>query len=133
MGVTYLLDTHVLLWLLGSPGRVKAELREELQKAENRLVVSAASAFEIAQKTRVGKLAGEPVLQSWSQLLQEARILEIPLTGEDMILAGALSWDHRDPFDRMIVSHAIRHRAQLVTADRVVLSAGLVRTVFAEA
>ena len=61
MGVRFLLDTHVLLWLLSAPDRVPAGVRGMLANRDNQLLVSAASGLEIATKMRVGKLAA-PVL-----------------------------------------------------------------------
>ena len=56
MSGSYLLDTHVLLWLLGDPERVPHGVRDELGDRANDLVVSAASALEISTKVRIGKL-----------------------------------------------------------------------------
>ena len=56
MSTSYLLDTHVLLWLLGDPGRVPEVVRDQLADRTNGLLVSAASALEISTKVRIGKL-----------------------------------------------------------------------------
>ena len=57
MGVTYLLDTHVFLWLLGAPSRVPVDVRDALGNRRNELLVSAVSAMEVSTKLRLGKLA----------------------------------------------------------------------------
>lgn len=117
-----LLDTNVLLWLLGAPQRLPAALLAQLSDLEWDVMVSAASAFEIAQKTRAGKLHGQVVVENWGELLRANSLRELELDGAHMIRAGTLDWPHRDPFDRMIVAQAIGERATLVTADRVVLA-----------
>lgn len=54
--MTLLLDTHVLLWLLVEPQEIRSDVQAEIVDTGNDLTISSASAFEIAQKTRVGKL-----------------------------------------------------------------------------
>lgn len=113
----YLLDTHVVLWLATEPERVPASLRDELTAAEA-LFVSAASTFEIAQKTRSGRLPhGARVLARWTHLLEALFASELALTGAHMRTAGEMAWDHRDPFDRMLVAQAQLEGLILVTAD----------------
>lgn len=74
MGVTYLLDTHVFLWLLGEPQRMPSDVLEDLASHSNRLLVSAASAMEVATKVRLGRLdqAGV-VVDSWSARVADLR------------------------------------------------------------
>lgn len=60
-------------------------------------------------------------MDAWADLIQATGIQELALTGIDMIRAGRMQWDHRDPFDRMIVAQALRHGATLVTADQAII------------
>ncbi len=118
----YLLDTHVVLWLATDPDRVPTKLRGEIASAEA-VFVSAASSFEIAQKTRIGRLPhGGRVLTRWPTLLTALFASELPLTGAHMRTAGELAWDHRDPFDRMLVAQAQIDGLILVTADQRILA-----------
>lgn len=118
----YLLDTHVILWLATDPDRVPRALREEITAADA-VFVSAASSFEIAQKTRIGRLPhGGRVLTRWATLLAALFAAELPLTGAHMRTAGELEWDHRDPFDRMLVAQAQVDGLILVTADQRIRS-----------
>lgn len=118
-GVTLLVDTHVLLWAMSDPGRLSSAAEEALADIDATLHVSTASAWEIATKHRLGKLP-----QAESLLLEYARNLErwfafsLPVDEADALLAGALAWEHRDPFDRMIAAQAIRRGWPLVSGDQ---------------
>lgn len=118
MGVTYLLDTHVFLWLLGTPEKLPGPIRDELALGENRLLVSAASAMEVAIKVRLGKFeSGRPLVPTWSGRLRGLVAEELPITTEHALLAGSMAWDHRDPFDRLLVAQAVIENVTLVTND----------------
>lgn len=122
MGVRpHLLDTHVLLWLLGEPSRVPAPVRDLLADPEVELLVSAVSALEVATKHRLGKLQAGDLLDSWQHRLVDLVATELPVTAEHALLAGRLVWDHRDPFDRLLVAQAVVENAVLVTQDSVIL------------
>jgi PIN domain nuclease of toxin-antitoxin system len=113
--VTLLLDTHVVLWWLAEDDRLTPTMREAIADPARPVVVSAASAWEMAIKAGLGKLtipgdlAGELGRQGFG---------ELPVTVEDGVAAGALPRHHADPFDRMLIAQAARRRFVLVTADR---------------
>ncbi|MPV37328.1 type II toxin-antitoxin system VapC family toxin [Georgenia subflava] len=118
MGVRYLLDTHVVLWLLGDPDKVPSTVREQLADRSNELLVSAVSAMEAATKVRLGKLeAARPLVTTWSVRTAEIGAAPVPLSTEAALLAGSLEWEHRDPFDRLLVAQAIEGNHVLVTSD----------------
>lgn len=115
-----LLDTHVLLWLATDPLKVPAGVRTYLEDA-NHLYVSAASAYEIAQKVRRGRLpSGSVVVARWQELIRNLMAEERPLTTAEMLHAGSLEWDHRDPFDRILVAQARLGGFELVTKDAAI-------------
>ncbi|QSR24245.1 PIN domain nuclease [Nocardioides aromaticivorans] len=123
-----LLDTHVLLWLASDSARLGPDERELLGSAAERHV-SAASAYEIAQKTRLGRLpGGTQVLDGWQRLLRNVQAAELPLSVAHMARAGAMSWSHRDPFDRMLVAQAQLEGLTLLTDDDAIRSFDDVRT-----
>lgn len=123
-----LLDTHVLLWAASGSDRLGPAQRAILADATGRFV-SAASAHEIAVKTRLGRLpAGHGVLDGWSRLLANLQAQELPLTVSHMARAGGLDWEHRDPFDRMLVAQAQTEAMTLLTDDRTVRTFDDVRT-----
>lgn len=123
-----LLDTHVLLWLASDNSRLGPGERALLEAAAERHV-SAASAYEIAQKTRLGRLpGGTQVLDGWQGLLRNVQATELPLSVAHMARAGAMTWAHRDPFDRMLVAQAQLEGLSLMTDDAAIRSFGDVRT-----
>ena len=131
MGEVVLLDTNVLLRLLSDPSDVDTAALDLLANPDTQVLVSAISAFEIAQKVRIGKLQDPGILDAWTAVLQRDSLTELPLSAADLIEAGTMTWDHRDPFDRMIVAQSRRHAAVVATRDRVILDCGLVATLTA--
>jgi len=103
---TFLLDTHTFLWLLGDPDRVAAGVRGTLADPAHTLLVSAVTAMEVATKTRLGTLDAAPVVALWSGRVASIGAKELVLTAEHALLARAMSWSHRDPFDRLLVAQA---------------------------
>lgn len=130
MGVTFLLDTHVVLWLWGDPDRVAVAVRDELADPANRVLVSAASAMEVSMKARLGKLPlGAAVVSTWSAHVARIAAEELPVSAEHAVLAGSMTWEHRDPFDRLLVAQALVEGATLVSADAVMTQVAGLRLV----
>ncbi|MFP5488325.1 MAG: type II toxin-antitoxin system VapC family toxin [Acidimicrobiia bacterium] len=115
--MTFLLDTHVLLWLVGAPDRVPAEVRDTLSDPAHRLGVSAVSALEVATKQRLGKLAVGGLLEAWDERVADIGATELVVTSAHARLAGTMRWPHRDPFDRLLVAQATIDGLTLVTVD----------------
>lgn len=114
-----LLDTHALLWTLSEPERIPSATLDAIRDPANELLVSAASAWEIATKHRLGKLDGaQAVVLGYADHLARLGATELAMTGHHAMTAGALAWEHRDPFDRMIVAQAMIESVPVVTADR---------------
>lgn len=118
---TYLLDTHVFLWLLSEPERIDDGVRETLADPEHTLLVSAVSGMEIATKTRLGELDGLAVVTTWRHAVAGIGARELAISGEHAVLAGSMLWEHRDPFDRLLVAQATLEPATLVTRDTVIV------------
>ncbi len=123
-----LLDTHVLLWLVSAPDKVAAPARDVLADPGTEIMVSAASAWEIAIKTRLGRLDGEPLLSAWSDIVVAMTATNVPIDADDAIFAGRLAWDHKDPFDRILVAQATRRNLTIATSDNDILRAALTPT-----
>jgi PIN domain nuclease of toxin-antitoxin system len=109
-----LLDTNVFLWWESSSSRLGRHAEAAIADPDNRVFVSAASVWEIAIKRRLGKLVFDG---SAVRAIGANGFVELPILGADAEAAGALDWDHADPFDRLIVAQARAHGLTLVTAD----------------
>jgi Uncharacterized protein conserved in bacteria len=113
-----LLDTHVILWALRDPDRLTSVAREVIVDRGTELVCSAASAWEIATKYRLGRLPGsEGLVAGYSDHLQRLGAIELPVSSRHGLIAGRLEWTHGDPFDRMLGAQSILEGLPLVTGD----------------
>lgn len=120
-----LLDTNAYLWLLSDPDRMAPSALEVIADPGNELFVSAASAWEIAIKTRIGRLDGNRLLAAWDQTLDSMSAADLAITSADAAVAGQLAWEHRDPFDRVIVAQAVRRGLTIATSDAIIQGASL--------
>lgn len=83
-----------------------------------RLLVSAASAWEIATKHRLGKLpAADAIVGNLTAVMARLRATELSVSCGHAMLAGGLEWAHRDPFDRMLAAQAMIEGVPLATDD----------------
>lgn len=113
-----LLDTHVFLWWLFDDPQLPSGIKQILLDAEQTVLVSAASVWEISTKYRIGKLPkGESVAKDTPSWIVRAGFQSLAITPEHAQLAG--SWDvaHRDPFDRMLAAQAKLEDLVLATTD----------------
>ena len=118
MGKNYLIDTHILLWWLFNDPKLDTISREILAEPQNIILVSSASAWEIATKYRIGKLPeASELLANYPKVLQQAKFLELPISAKHALRAGLLPINHRDPFDRMIMAQAELENIPVITYD----------------
>jgi PIN domain nuclease of toxin-antitoxin system len=116
--VKLLLDTHAFLWWLAGDTRLTVKAREAIHGDSNLTYVSAASAWEIATKFRIGKLNhAAAVALDVSSAIASQRFKELPVTASHGQTAGALATDHRDPFDRMLVAQAMLEQMAFVSNE----------------
>lgn len=111
-----LLDTHILLWWLADDARLSAADRARIADPDNAVVISAVSAYEVALKNNLGRL-------DWGADALAAAIAHegfafLPLGWAHLAAAGGYPLDHRDPFDRLLVTHCQLDGCELVTSDR---------------
>ena len=126
-----LLDTHALLWVLLDPARIPAGTLATVRAPDTTVYVSAASAWEVATKHRLGKLQGAAaVVSGYREHLARLRAEELPITGHHALTAGTLQWSHRDPFDRVIVAQALLESLAVVTSDVALTEFPAIRTLW---
>ena len=120
-----LLDTHALLWWLFDDSRLSPRVREVLADSDIDVYVSAASAWEIATKYRIGRLpVAEPLIQDVSGWIAKAGFLELPIRIEHARLAGTWPQEHKDPFDRMLAAQSVLEDLPLISVDPLVKTFG---------
>ena len=115
--VKVLLDTHVLLWWLGGESKLSRRARHTIQNQETTVLVSAASAWEIAIKTKAGKLDAGPLVANFHNELAQEGFSELPISSDHAIRAGLLEGPHRDPFDRMLAAQAQAENLAVISKD----------------
>lgn len=124
-----LLDTHALLWYLAGDTQLSAKARNVIKDVENIALVSAASAWEITTKHRLGKLPHDHagVAADVHGTLVEYGFTELPVSVAHAQRAGAIPGPHKDPFDRMLIAQALVDGISLVSNEEIFDSYGVVR------
>jgi PIN domain nuclease of toxin-antitoxin system len=113
-----LLDTCVVIWATLSPGSLSLAAQDAIADETNIVLVSAASAWEIATKVRLGKLPGtEKLERDFLRVMDEAGYTLLAIDAGAALRAGRLIADHRDPFDRMIAAQALALDIPVVSPD----------------
>ncbi len=129
-----IIDTHVWLWLLHDPNQLSNAARGqiEIEEAQNGILVSAISVWEIAVKSSLGKLALPLPIEDWYALAKShSGIVIEALNPEDAIASTQLPGDfHKDPADRIIVAMARRYNVPLITCDNNILRYPHVKTIW---
>jgi PIN domain nuclease of toxin-antitoxin system len=118
--VNLLIDTQLLLWGAGQPERLPAAAREMLADDRNRLLFSAASLWEVAIKSGLGRGDFRADARLLRRGLLENDYSELPITGEHAAATANLPPIHKDPFDRIVVAQATVEGVLLLTADPIV-------------
>jgi PIN domain nuclease of toxin-antitoxin system len=113
-----LLDTHALLWWWAGDARLSARAKSVLTRSSNEVMVSAATAWEIAIKHRIGKLPSQPlIVERFAPLLLQDGFTPLHITHRHALHAGDYPQAHRDPFDRLLAAQSELEDLALVTAD----------------
>lgn len=114
-----LLDTHAFLWWLDADPRLPGRLRQIIADPDNTIYVSAASAWEICAKARIGKLPGAlDVAADVGGAIASQGFVSLPITVAHAERAGGLAGPHRDPFDRLLIAQSLIENLPIMSNDR---------------
>jgi PIN domain nuclease of toxin-antitoxin system len=123
-----LLDTHTFLWWLEDSRRLGTRARASIADPEVEVVVSAASAWEIAVKLRKGTLKVERAdLRDIAEEIRGQDFEELPITVSHAERAGRLPGNHWDPFDRLLIAQAQAEGLPLVSNEALFDCYGVTR------
>lgn len=112
----YLVDTNIFLWSLNGDKKLKGEIKEIIENPKSQIFISIASAWEISIKNRVGKLPLKTTLNKCFEIL-DFEILDINLIHILEFNKLPLHKDHKDPFDRILISQARVENLTFITSD----------------
>jgi PIN domain nuclease of toxin-antitoxin system len=116
--VKILLDTCTLLWATLSPDALSQRAQALIASEDSVVLVSAASAWEIATKVRLGKLPGiEKLEENYLETMDAAGYTSLPIDTAHALRVGRMTADRRDPFDRMLAAQAIALDAPILSPD----------------
>jgi len=115
--MTYLLDTHVLIWYMQGNSQLSRNFISEIQSPTNVILISKASLWEIAIKVSIGKLKLETSFDELKKYLENNLFMELEFDYNDLQQLTTLPFHHQDPFDRLIISQAINRDLTLVIDD----------------
>lgn len=120
-----ILDTHALVWVLQGNTRLGKQQVELIEDPANRIFVSPVSAYEIANKHRLGRMpdAG-PILKLAEEDFAAFDWLHLPVSLQHARLAGSLDNQHRDPFDRMLAAQSIIENIPIMSVDAAIRDLG---------
>jgi PIN domain nuclease of toxin-antitoxin system len=123
-----LLDTHTFLWWLAGDEALSAAARTAIAGEDNTIFVSAASAWEIATKHRIGKLPNvAAIVGDLDQEAVDQGFVGLPISLRHAQVAGSLPGPHRDPFDRMLIAQAMLDKLVIVSNEQPFDAYGVAR------
>lgn len=115
--VKLLLDTHLLLWAAGQPERLSTPARQLLDDPRNEPLFSAASLWEVAIKSSLGREDFRVEPRLLRRGLLDNGYAELPITSQHAVNIDSLPPLHKDPFDRLLLAQALSEDLLLVTSD----------------
>ena len=113
-----LLDTHAFIWWVADSSRLSTAAYLVIDDETNEIVVSAASAWEIATKYRLGKLPeAEAIATDVAECIADEGFEALSISVADAERSGRLPGLHGDPFDRLLIAQTLRHDLPIVSVD----------------
>lgn len=123
-----LLDTHTFLWWLAGDDALSLPARAAIGDEANDVFISAASAWEITTKHRLGKLPGvAAIVADLAAAIADQSFIGLPISIRHGQVAGGLPGPHRDPFDRMLIAQAIMENLVFVSNETAIDAYGVGR------
>jgi PIN domain nuclease of toxin-antitoxin system len=119
--VKLLLDTHLLLWTAGEPGRLSGTAQSLINDPANELFFSAASLWEIVIKSKLGRSDFRADARLVRRSLLDNGYNELPIASGHVVAIDSLPPIHKDPFDRVLVAQATVEGITLLTVDPLVM------------
>ena len=115
----YILDTNALIYSLCNPAGL-TKIASQIITTEKELYVSITSFWEIAIKQSLGKLAINSTIPDIEKICKQRSIEIVPILSDEMEGVKSLPQIHKDPFDRLIISQAIKHNMSIITSDTII-------------
>jgi PIN domain nuclease of toxin-antitoxin system len=113
-----LLDTHALVWWVEGREKLSSKARETIQDDDTVVLVSAASAWELAIKARLGKFKSRELSERLDEQILEEGFVALAISIEHALRAGGLDSPHKDPFDRMLIAQAQIEDLSVISKDK---------------
>jgi PIN domain nuclease of toxin-antitoxin system len=112
--VKILVDTHIFLWMLSCPDRLKQKRHDDLVSPANEVFLSSMSIAELMIKHSIGKINIEfdPL-----EMAQEMGLEVLDFSGSDAMVLGELPLHHKDPFDQMLIAQSLTNKLSLMSDD----------------
>ena len=115
-----IIDTHALIWAVDDPERLGSKARAIINDSMNEILFSSGSIWELAIKIGLGKLTLSLPFPTWmNQAVTDLSLAILPITIECADAQSRLDNHHRDPFDRLLIAHALVMSAPLISSDSI--------------
>ena len=116
--MSYLLDTHTLIWFLNGDGNLSLKARKVIESAEGVNFVSVASLWEIAIKISINRLELNTSFEQIGEEINNNNFKMLPITFQDTLIISSLPFHHRDPFDRLLIAQSLNNNFILISKDK---------------
>jgi PIN domain nuclease of toxin-antitoxin system len=115
--MTYILDTHTLIWFLNGDKELSAKARKAVESADAVNLVSIASLWEMAIKISLDRLALKIKFEDLADEIEKNGFQLLPISFSDIVILSSLPFHHGDPFDRLIISQGINFDFTIISKD----------------
>ena len=116
--MNYLLDTHTFIWFLNGDKSLSIKARKAIESDNASNFVSIASLWEIAIRVSLNRLSINVSFDKLGSELNNNNFQVLPITFNDTVILSSLVFNHRDPFDRLIISQSIANDFTIISKDK---------------